>query len=199
MIIYRFHFFREYNTQCKQKIEKTNCLLLESATGTGKTLTSLKLTNYILSSKRYQDAKEINILILVAKRVHKQTWDAELKKWGGIKHPFADLNICMECYESLKNHCNEHWNIILLDEVHHLGSDLRKDLFKTLSFDYAIGLSATIPLKLKQYFQYKYHAQTVSCDLTEAIEDNILPEPQILLFPLILALIRAWAKSISLS
>lgn len=175
----------EIYSACVEKIAKTNCLLLESATGTGKTAVSLKLSNHLLAFKKYQDKKEINILILVAKRVHKQTWKEEIDKWGGINHPTAKINICMECYESLKNHCREYWDIVLGDECHHL-SEQRLEYLKTMEFGYFIGLSATIPRKLKQFFKYYYHSEIVSCDIVEAIEDDILPEPQILLFPLLL-------------
>lgn len=176
----------EIYQQCVEKIAKTNCLLLESATGTGKSKISIDLVNYLLASLWYRNKEEVNILLLVAKRVHKQTWKEEIEKWGGINHPTAHINICMECYESLKNHCRERWDIVLADEVHHIGSDVRLDLLKTVRFGYFIGLSATIPVKLKQLFRYRYHADVVSCDIIEAINDEILPEPQILLFPLML-------------
>ena len=176
----------EIYEQCVQKIDKTNCLLMELSTGVGKTKLSLDLTNYLLRKPWFEDNEIINILIVVAKRVHKQTWKEEIKKWGGINHPKAEINICMECYESLKNHCREKWDIILFDEVHHLGSELRLGFFRTMTFKYCIGLSATIPRKLKQLFKYRYHSEVVSCDIVEAIEDDILPEPQILLFPLVL-------------
>jgi superfamily II DNA or RNA helicase len=159
---------------------------MELPTGYGKSKCSLDLANYLINSQWYKDRDIINILILVAKRVHKQTWQAEIDKWGGIHHPTAKINICMECYESLKNHCRERWDIVLSDEAHHIGSEVRLDILKTMSFGYFIGLSATIPLKLKQLFKYRYHADIVSCDIVEAIEDDILPEPQILLFPLLL-------------
>ena len=176
----------EIYQQCVEKIAKTNCLLLESATGTGKSAISIRLVNYLLASLWYRNKEEVNILLLVAKRVHKQTWKEEIEKWGGINHPTAHINICMECYESLKNHCRERWDIVLADEVHHIGSEVRLDLLKTVRFGYFIGLSATIPVKLKQLFRYRYHADVVSCDIIEAINDDILPEPQILLFPLML-------------
>lgn len=176
----------EIFTQCVQKIDKTNCLLMELSTGVGKTKLSIDLVNYLLATK-YKDYKgTINILILVAKRVHKQTWKDEIEKWGGINHPTASINILMECYESLKNHCREHWTFILGDEIHHVSSELRLEQLKTMSFEYLIGLSATIPKKLKMLFKYRYHSEVVSCDIVEAIEDDILPEPQILLFPLLL-------------
>ena len=172
--------------QCTQQISKTNCLLMELPTGYGKSKLSIDITNYLISSQWYKDKETINVLILVAKRVHKQTWKEEIEKWGGINHPKAHINICMECYESLKNHCKERWDIILADEVHHIGSEIRLDFLKTMSFGYFLGLSATIPRKLKQFFKYNYHSEVVSCDIIEAIEDDILPEPEILLFPLIL-------------
>lgn len=142
------------------------------------------MCNYLLNSKWYKNASEINVLILVAKRVHKQTWKDEIHKWGGINHPTSPINICMECYESLHKHCNEKWDIILMDECHHIGSESRIDALKTLKYGYMIGLSATIPLKIKQFFKSHYHAQVVSCDIIEAIDSEVLPEPTILLFPL---------------
>lgn len=179
----------EIYEQCVQKIDKTNCLLMELATGTGKTRHSIDLTNHLLSNGYLVNATNpINILILVAKRVHKQTWKDEIEKWGGIHHPnegyLTEINICMECYESLKNHCREHWDIIIADEVHHIGSETRLGFLKTMSFNFFIGLSATIPQKLKMLFRYRYHSEVVSCDLIEAIDSDVLPEPTILLFPL---------------
>ena len=174
----------EIYSDCKKALTRSNCLLLEAATGFGKTSVSLKLINHLLALSKFKDAKQINILILVAKRVHKQTWKDEIKKWGGVHHPTARINICMECYESLKNHTREHWDVVISDEVHHIGSEVRLGFLKTMSFGYFIGLSATIPQKLKMLFKYRYHSEVVSCDIIEAIDSEVLPEPTILLFPL---------------
>ena len=173
----------EIYKNCVEKIAKTNCLLMELATGFGKTSISLRLTNYLLASKWYEERKEINILILVAKIVHKQTWADEIKKWGGINHPIAKINIRTECYESLHKCCEDRWDIVIGDEVHHL-SEARQKTLRAMNFGYFIGLSATIPQKLKQWFKYNYHSETVSCDIIESIDSEVLPEPTILLFPL---------------
>ena len=179
----------EIFAQCVQKIAKTNCLLLEAATGLGKSAISIRVINHLMANGfLVNSTNPINILLLVAKRVHKQTWKDEIDKWGGFHHPnegyLTKINVKMECYESLKNHCREYWDFILADEVHHIGSEARLEFLNTMSFNYFIGLSATIPKKLKMYFKYKYHSEVVSCGITEAIEDEVLPEPEILLFPL---------------
>jgi len=168
---------QEIYSSCQEAMAKSNVLLLESATGTGKSKTSIDLVNWITDAV-YKDHKP-KMLLLVAKRVHKQTWQDEFKKWGGI-----NCDVTMECYESLHKHTSEYFEFIVMDECHHIGSEARIDALKTLKYGYIIGLSATIPLKIKQFFKYHYHAQVVSCDIIEAIDSDVLPEPTILLFPL---------------
>lgn len=166
-------------SKCLEALEKSSFLLLEACTGYGKTKNSIDLVNYLRDTK-LKEKKKVSMLLLVAKRVHKQTWKDEFKKWGGIN---VD-NLTIECYESLKKHEYECFDFVVMDEVHHLNSDKRLELFDTLTYSYVIGLSATIPKKLKQYFQYEYHAETVVCNITEAINSNILPDPEIVLFPI---------------
>lgn len=168
----------EIYTECLTKLEKSDFLLLELATGFGKTRNAILLINHLVETK-YQ-GKHTSMLLLVAKTVHKQTWKDEFNKWGGIN--VDDLTI--ECYESLKKHEYESFDFVVMDEIHHLNSDKRLDLFSTLTYGNVIGLSATIPKKLKQYFQYEYAAEVVTCSIVDAIEDEVLPEPQIILYPL---------------
>lgn len=168
----------EIYSECLTKLEKSDFLLLELATGFGKTRNAILLINHLVETK-YQ-GKHTSMLLLVAKIVHKQTWKDEFKKWGGIN--VDDLTI--ECYESLKKHEYESFDFVVMDECHHLNSDKRLDLFSTLTYGNVLGLSATIPKRLKKYFQYQYHAEAVTCNIVDAIEDEVLPEPQIILYPL---------------
>lgn len=167
-------------SQCLAALNKSNFTLVELPTGYGKSYISIRMTNHIIETF-CKDKQEVSILLLVAKTAHKGTWKKELSKWGGIK---GNANLIIECYESLHKHIEKYFDIIIMDECHHLNSDLRQELFNTISFGKVIGLSATIPRKLKQYFQYGYHAQTVLCNITDAIKDGVLPEPQIILYPL---------------
>lgn len=168
----------EAKKACFASLKKSNFTLLELPTGFGKTFTAIQMVNHLVETK--YKGKQTSMLLLVAKIVHKQTWQDEFDKWGGIK---VD-NLTIECYESLKKHQYESYDIIVADEGHHLNSDKRLDLLSTLTYGNFIGLSATFPKKLKQYFQYAYHADIVSCDLGDAIEDDVLPDPQIVLLPL---------------
>jgi len=170
--------------ECVDKIAKTNCLLMELSTGVGKTKLSIDLTNYLFASNWFKQGYIPSVLIVVAKRVHKQTWLDEIQKWGGLNSKAGHPIKCMECYESLHKHCNEHWDIIILDECHHIGSQARMDALKTIKYGYIIGLSATIPRNIKAFFRFNYHSEVVSCDIIEAIDSEVLPEPTILLFPL---------------
>ena len=167
----------EIYSACVTALTKSNVLLLEAATGLGKSKISIDLVNWIAGAV-YKDHKP-KMLLLVAKKVHKQTWRDEFKKWGGI-----NCDVTMECYESLHKHTSESFDFVLMDECHHIGSELRIDALKTIRYGYMIGLSATIPLRIKQFFKYHYNTQVVSCDIIEAIDSEVLPEPTILLFPL---------------
>lgn len=163
---------------CLQAMTKSKCLLLESATGTGKTKIAINLVNNLCDNEL--SSKRTRMLLLVAKRVHKTTWRDEIKTWGGLKID----EVVVECYESLHKHTGEHFDVVLADEVHHIGSDKRTNELDFVDFDYFIGLSATIPRKVKAHFRSGYHSQIVSCTLNEAIEDDVLPEPKIVLLPL---------------
>ena len=168
----------EIYQQCLQEVSNSNFLLIEAATGFGKSKLSIDLVNS-LSKTKYKN-KSVSMLLLVAKTVHKQTWKDEFKKWGGIK---VD-SLTIECYESLKKHVEEHFDIIVMDEVHHLSSELRQEALETITYGNIIGLSATIPRNLKHYLLCKYNAKVVSCGVIDAINSNVLPEPKIILLPL---------------
>lgn len=166
----------EVYNECINSVDNKS-LMLELPTGYGKTKLAIDIVNHLCST--VYEGSTPNILLLVAKIVHKQTWKDEFKKWGGTK-----AHVTMECYESLRKHQNQKFNFILMDEVHHIKSDVRLSLLKTIKYDYMFGLSATIPKNLKNYLRFHYHSKFISCDISEAIEEDILPEPEIILFPL---------------
>lgn len=165
----------EVQTLALSTIDKTKYLILELITGYGKSKVAIDLANHIAT----RTSNPPSILLLVAKRVHKLTWEEEIQKWGGVKG-----SITMECYESLKNYVNSSFDIVIADEAQHL-SELRLSILKTIRINQAfIGLSATLKRDLKFYFRNTYGASFIKCDLKEAVEDNVLPEPKVYLLPL---------------
>lgn len=155
-------------------LQQNKSIALEWATGIGKTKATIDLVNSLHSN--------IKILLLVAKTVHKQNWTDEITKWGGIKG-----NVTIECYESLKKHLGETFDIVIADEAHHLKSELRQDYFSTLIVnEKLIFLSATFPRELKAWLKIKFNTQFIKASLQKAINADILPTPNILLVPLTL-------------
>ena len=119
---------QEVYNNCLQSLSTHTSLLLQLPTGYGKSKLSIDIINYLCDTV-YKN-KETIMLLLVAKRVHKQTWKEEFSKWGGIKVS----NIIIECYESMHKHTQKSFDFLLMDEVHHVGSELRLASLKQITF-----------------------------------------------------------------
>lgn len=171
---------KEVQELALSKIDGTKCLILELITGMGKTKVAIDLINHVCDRVFRNEEEPTNILILVAKTVHKQTWKDEIEKWGGIKSDY----ITIECYESLKNYENLYFDVVVADEMQHL-SEARLVVLKTIHINESfIGLSATIKRDMRDYFIHNYKAEVIKCGLREAVEDEVLPEPTVYLLPL---------------
>lgn len=161
-------------------IDGNKYLILELITGYGKTKLAIDLANRMCDRVYNRDKEPTSILVLVAKRVHKITWKNEIEKWGGINTD----NIVFECYESLHKYKNRYFDVVIADEMQHL-SDNRLDILDSIHINEAfIGLSATINRDMRNYFIYHHKAHIIKCDLKEAVEDEVLPEPLVYLLPL---------------
>lgn len=181
----------EVRSLALKAIDNTNCLILELITGFGKSKLSIDLVNHICDRVYREQQEPTNILILVAKTVHKQTWRDEIEKWGGIK---SDC-ITIECYESLKKYKDSYFDVVVCDEMQHL-SEARLEVLETIHVSEAIiGLSATIKRDLREYFKANYKADVIKCGLREAVEDEVLPEPTVFLLPLQLDSVKATYKT----
>lgn len=166
----------EVYNQCKSVINTCGMLLCQLPTGYGKSKIAIDLLNYIYCNEK----KNLDVLLLVAKRVHKQNWKDEIIKWK-LK---SNITIHMDCYESLKHHQNCKYDVLVMDECHHVQSEMRLGYLSTISFKYMIGLSATMSRELIDYMRNTYSTSIVSSTLQNAIDSDILPEPQIILLPL---------------
>lgn len=171
-------------------IDNTRCLILELATGFGKSKLSIDAINRICDRVYKEQNEPTSVLLLVAKNVHKDNWKKEFEKW----HIKTDC-ITIECYESLKKYKDSYFDVVVCDEMQHL-SEARLEVLDTIHVSEAIiGLSATIKKDLRDYFKYNYKASIIKCGLKEAIEEEILPEPTVYLIPLKLDTTKVIYKS----
>ena len=144
-----------------------------------KTKLSLDITNKICDNVYKIYGGITNVIIVVAKKVHIDNWKQEIDKWG-----INTDNVDIICYESLKNYKKRTFDVIILDECHHM-SEVRREILSTMHInEILIGLSATISSELIEWFSYKYDTKLISTSLQEAIDNKVLPIPTIYLIPL---------------
>ena len=161
-------------------LEKKNRVILEWPTSLGKGYVGAKI---IASTVLHQTTPK-KVLLLVAETLHKNNWKEEFTKQG---YESIYDRITVECYASLKNYPNTSWDLIVLDELHHAGTDLRLDILKTISAKKILGLSATLKRDLKDVLALYFGRFVISrITLEDAIDNEWLPEPKIYLIPLFL-------------
>ena len=170
---------QELSKSIIKSFNNNNNLILEFATGVGKTKISLDcvLGNKIINPKT---------LIVVSERAHIKGWLEEIHKWN-----YSTENIFILCYASLKKIINNKYDTIICDEIHNLSAERIKHLKKILSNNFNtrfIGLSATITWDLKYVLRsFINNLKFMKYELKEAIKNNILPTPEIILVPLTLS------------
>lgn len=154
-------------------------IVLELSTGVGKSKLALEFIN-----KHYSKNSIFkNILIVVPRLVLINNWKDEIKKWG-----FEELlnYIVFTTYNSLHKYYDNSWDVICYDEAHHL-SDRCKEIDSHLNSKYRLFLSATLKREMKSWVKFKYpKVEFITVSLKEAIENEVLPDPKILLIPLTL-------------
>lgn len=187
----------ELQIQSLPLIKRSNRVALQWCTGLGKSKMAIDMANY-LADKEFEEYEEpLNVLLVVAETAHKSNWKIEFDRWG-----LKTDNVVMECYASLKKYRNSYWDLVIFDEAHHLGSDLRMDVLTELHARNIILLSATLPDQVMQAVTGVFgEFVTSKVTLKQAIEWGILPAPKVYLIPLTLdstypncTIIEEWGK-----
>ena len=173
----------QITNDCLAAIDSSKCLLALLSTGIGKTRITIDCINKICDKVFSNENDRTDVLIVVDKKVHIQNWKDEFKKWGGVRTD----NVVFCCYASLHKYAGSCWDVVVLDECHHVGSETRLNALSTINIAYnLIGLSATVPRELRAWFKRKYRTTIVSCTTQDAVNSGILPDPIIYLMPLVL-------------
>ena len=151
-------------------------LMLRLPTSFGKTKIALDIM------KEQPIGMSFNVLIVVPRLVLIDNWKAELEKW---EFP-ALANVVFTTYVSFYKHAETPWDYIILDECHHFTENCY-DASLNFTFKHVIAMSATITKeprwRLKDAF---VGIKEYSVTARDAIDDKILPDPKILLIPMML-------------
>jgi len=146
-------------------IENRN-LMITFATGVGKTLAALKIMKHF-GGRWYIVVPEIPMI---------KTWHDEI-----VKHKMEDLFLSLDifCYDSLHKY-QEKVTGIVLDEAHHATTDIRLRGLMGISCEHIIGLTASITSTQISTLEFMFGDFYVfDYSLSEAINDEILPEPKV--------------------
>ena len=150
-------------------------VLLEWCTGLGKSRAAIRIVEQWLG----KDFGEV--MLFVGEEAHKRNWEKEMAKWGeGMEH------ITMECYASMRKYEGRRFDVLILDEVHHAGTEIRKGHLAGIAFSHLIALSATVDQEMKDYLSSlcKGGIAISRFPLSKAIEEGIMPQPSVYAVPL---------------
>lgn len=148
-------------------------IILELPTSFGKSKLALDLLN-----SRHVEGK---ILIVVPKLILIQNWKDEIAKWN---YSSILKRVTFVTYVSLPK-MTGHWDFIIFDEAHHL-SERCLCALREFTIDNSVLLSATLKRDKKRdisaLFRTNYRFYSVS--IKEAIKEETLPDPKVILYPL---------------
>lgn len=160
-------------SNCESLFSKTTALLLLWATGVGKTINAINLQHKMRSKKT---------LICVAETAHKAGWKKEFKDHG-FEHLLKSTTII--CYHSLGKYRDTEYDLVILDEMHHVFTDEKISILSTIKIKKMIGLSATISKEQEFYLSNLFHnLESYKISMEQAIAMELLPKPEIFLVPL---------------
>ena len=148
--------------------------LLELPTGLGKSRMAIEKIRSLHDGKAGS-----TLLIVVPRNVHKQNWADEIKKWW----PDNNLIIGYTTYVSFPKYKGT-WDFVIFDECHHLSERCREALCD-FNICHSVLLSATVSKSLKDELKEVFDdSVSYKKDLREVIDNEILPDPKVYLWPL---------------
>lgn len=150
--------------------------LLILSTGFGKTKLAIDLLERVMLDHH-------SILIVVPRLVLIENWKEELTKFG-FSHYIP--NITFTTYNSLHKYVGKHYTYVIYDECHHI-SERCKEILPNIFGANNCFLSATVSVPLKWWITTNYeNVMVVEVNLRDAIDNEVLPDPKVILLPLTL-------------
>lgn len=177
----------EVQKEAVELMKEHSKVILQWCTGLGKSKAAIEIVKHLFYEYLILETRQgtsFKVLLIVAETAHKKNWKDEFVKWK-VEDYIWDKMITVDTYASLKNHRHEHYDLIILDEGHHSGSDLRLDILEDITCDNVLVLSATLPqstiYELDRIFG-KFVSFKIS--MKQAIEWGLLAKPKVFLIPM---------------
>lgn len=147
-----------------QKIIDNKKLILHLAPRSGKTKIALSAVAQLTGE----------ILISVPSEFIIDSWKNECEKWK-FKNPLR-LTFC--CHASL--HKQDHYDVLIIDEIHSAISDIRIEGIKQIKPDRIIGLSGSMSSKAKEVLKEKLGLEIkMEYTVGQAVEHNVVADYRI--------------------
>ena len=165
----------------KALFANNNALMLKLPTSFGKCKISIDLIQEDFASKESLFS-DLNILIVVPRLVLFDNWKDEFKKWG---FKYSD-HVTFTTYVSFPKHADISWDYIIFDEGHHFTENCA-DAFMSFRYNKVLFMSATFPREQK--YRIKGTVRGIAeytVTARDAINDEILPDPKVILIPMML-------------
>lgn len=153
---------------------KSKYILAELPTSVGKTRVALDFM--------HEKEVEGNILIVIPRLILIDNWKKEFKKWG--YEPYLP-QVTFTTYISLPKYTKgKMYDLVIFDECHHL-SERAREAAEELISNYTFLLSATVNRTLKKEIKMLFpQLECYKISMREAIDEDILPDPEVFLIPL---------------
>jgi len=143
---------------------------ISAATGAGKTKVGVDLCEHV--KEAFCKKKSFKVLIAVpTTKLRDDRWPEEFKKWK--KEGLLEF-INMSCYKSINKIKDEHFDLVILDEAHHI-TELNSQFFKQNQVDKVLGLTATLPRDIEKSKMLNRYAPVIyEYPLDKALEDGVV-------------------------
>ncbi len=144
--------------------------LISAATGAGKTKLGVDACEHVKNV--FCKKKEFKALISIpTTKLRDKRWPEEFSKWGKEK---LLPHVSMSCYKSINKIEGEHFDLVILDEAHHI-TELNAEFFNKNQVDRVMALTATEPRDLTKLQILKQYCPTIySYPLKKALDDGVV-------------------------
>lgn len=173
----------EHSNKILALAAKNDRLLLRLPTGFGKTKVTLDILKDWQERKVLVKAPKISVLIVIPKVVLKDNWKAEIDKWYPDWNKWLDYTFVT--YVSFPK-IQLAYDVIVFDECHHFTERCAVAVEESRFIrHHIIAMSGTVPKEPRERLYECFEGiWSYSVSAREAMQDEILPDPTVLLIPL---------------